>query len=287
MKSLKRKVYEIIETSDGDNKWSDRFDTAVITVISLNLVAIILESVEQLHHDYQAVFYYFELFSIIFFTTEYLLRLWTITENPRFARPVRGRLRFMLTPFALIDLVAILPFYLPAIVIDFRFLRMIRLFRVFRLLKVARYMRAITIISRVLREKKEEMVISVFAILFTLVLVSSFMFFIEHDAQPDKYTSIPATMWWGVATVTSVGYGDIYPITPWGKFLGSFVAILGLGLFAPAHRHLRLRLLRRDQQAQGRGEAQPEKAQRAGRGAAAQEAGRLPLLRAPLPQAGA
>ena len=138
----------------------------------------------------------------------------------------------MTSPMALIDLLAILPFYLPFAGIDLRFIRIFRLFRIFRLLKISRYINAAEMIRNVIVNKKEELLISLFAISVILLVVSSFMYFVEGDIQPQAFGSIPKSLWWGVITMTTVGYGDVYPVTTVGKILGSIVAILGVGIVA-------------------------------------------------------
>ena len=133
----------------------------------------------------------------------------------------------------MIDLIAVVPAYIPLLVaIDSRVVRGIRLLRLFRILKLSRYNRAFSHIKNVVNSKKEELVISLFAVLTLLVIASSLMYFVENKAQPESFSSIPATMWWGVATLTTVGYGDVYPITGLGKFTAGIMAILGVGLFA-------------------------------------------------------
>lgn len=111
-------------------------------------------------------------------------------------------------------------------------LRGLRIFRIFRLFKIARYLNALTLIRKVFAKKKEELVISPFATIFLLLITSTIMYYIENEVQPENFSSIPETMWWGIATLTTVGYGDVYPFTPLGKFLGGIIAIIGVGLFA-------------------------------------------------------
>ncbi len=232
-REIKRRIHEIIEVASPDDKASKIFDIFIITLISLNVLAVILETVESLYTQYEEFFKVFEVFSVLIFTVEYVLRLWTCTCNPKFKDPIKGRIRFALTPMALIDLMAILPFYLPMLIpLDLRFIRALRLFRLFRILKMGRYSIALQTLGNVLKDKKEELFVSIFSILILLIMASSLMYFVESDAQPEVFSSIPAAMWWGVATLTTVGYGDVYPITPLGKFLGSIIAILGIGLFA-------------------------------------------------------
>ncbi len=230
---LRKRAYEILERAEAGDLPSKVFDVFVMTLISLNVVAVIMETVEGLSSRYMVPFRTFEVFSIIVFTVEYILRLWSCTVSDRFRSPVGGRIRFALTPFAVIDLIAILPFYLPMVLpIDLRFVRAVRLFRLFRLLKMGRYSDAAQVFGNVLAAKKEQLVLTAFVVLIILVLVSSLMYYFEHEAQPDAFSSIPAAMWWGVATLTTVGYGDVYPITPMGKFSGALIAVLGVGMFA-------------------------------------------------------
>jgi voltage-gated potassium channel len=224
--NVKKRIHQLLEPAESD-VYSRAVDVFIIALILLNVLAVILETVDALAQNYGIVFTFFERFSIIVFTAEYVLRIATITASPTYRRPLWGRLRFMATPMAIIDLLAILPFYLPFLVGgQFVVLRLLRLF------KLSRYFRALRIMGNVLREKSEELLISLVAVVFLLVLASCFMYFIEHEAQPSKFSSIPETMWWGVATLTTVGYGDVFPITPMGKFLGAIIAVLGIGLFA-------------------------------------------------------
>jgi voltage-gated potassium channel len=138
-----------------------------------------------------------------------------------------------MTPLALIDLLAILPFYLPIFVhLDLRIIRILRLFRIFRVFKLARYSESVKILSSVIKRKKEELLIVFFVLFILLIVASSLMYFVENDAQPNVFSSIPMAMWWCIVTLTTVGYGDIYPITVLGRILGGIIALLGIGMFA-------------------------------------------------------
>ena len=158
---------------------------------------------------------------------------WTCTADPRYSHPISGRLRFAGSWHAVVDLLAILPFYLPMFLpIDLRVLRALRFFRLLRFLKLTRYSESMRIFGKVLRGERTELMIALFVAGVLLVLGSSFLYIVEHEAQPDAFSSIPAAMWWGVATLTTVGYGDVYPVTPLGRLLGAIVAIMGIGMFA-------------------------------------------------------
>jgi len=223
--AIKQKVYGQLNRA-----W---FRTFIYSLIILNVISVITESVAQIYLAWQPFFDGFELLSVIVFSIEYLLRLWVCTVDPRYARPVIGRFIFALTPLAIVDLVAVLPFYLPMIIgADLRFVRILRLFRMLRILKLGRYSRSLQTLTNVLRSKRGELGITMFAIFVLLILASCLMFYAENEAQPDVFPNIPAAMWWGVVTLTTVGYGDIYPITVLGKLIAAVMAILGIGLFA-------------------------------------------------------
>jgi voltage-gated potassium channel len=230
---VKQRLFRILEIAESGDTPSRVFDIFIMTLISLNVVAVILATVKVLEVRYSAVFRSFEVFSVAVFTIEYTLRLWTSTSSQKYKHPVIGRFRFATTPLALVDLIAILPFYLPMFIpFDLRFVRALRLVRLFRLFKMGRYSKSLRILGEVLRAKKEELVITVFVVFILLVVASSLMYYVETEAQPESFSSIPSAMWWGVCTLTTVGYGDVSPITPLGKFLGSVIALLGIGVFA-------------------------------------------------------
>jgi voltage-gated potassium channel len=228
--TLRRRLYLTLEPTEKGGIIERIFEFCLVTIIIINILAIIIDSVEEVRSRYDALFVKFEYFTIVFFTVEYIARLYSIVENPEFSHPVKGRLKYITQPLAIIDLLAFLPFYF--VFLDLRFLRIFRLMSLFRLFKIARYLHALKIFKRVLADRKEQLILSFLFILFVLTIISFIMFYAEHEAQPDKFSSIPATMWWGIATITTVGYGDMVPITALGKFLGGLFAIAGVGLLA-------------------------------------------------------
>jgi len=233
MNLIRRNFYRILETSSGQRRGiSLVFNIALITIITLNAIAIVLHTVPEYNRRFERLFYDFEVFSVIFFTIEYLLRVWVCVENDKYRHWFWGRARYMLSMGAIIDFLAIFPFYFTLFATDLAVVRILRLFRIFRLFRISRYSQAFRMIQRVVSDRKEELVLSMVFVVFMLIIVSSVMYYVEHPAQPDKFSSIPATMWWGVSAMTTVGYGDIHPITPLGKFLGGVAAIMGIGLFA-------------------------------------------------------
>lgn len=233
--SAKQKIWELVEPvehTDEPNKYLDYFDVFILVLISLNVLAVILETVTVLNENFGTFFFIFEVFSVIIFSVEYILRVWSCTSQPAYSHPFWGRLKLMLTPMALVDLIAILPFYLTFVTVDLRFVRTLRLFRLFRVFKFARYSLSLKLFGKIINQKKEELIVTAMIMLVLIILTSSFIYFAEHEAQPDKFTDIPTSMWWAIITLTTVGYGDIYPVTTLGKIFAAIIAVLGIGMFA-------------------------------------------------------
>jgi len=228
----RQRVYEILSLARPGDRVSRWADIVIIGLIAANVVALILESVNSLYVPYVRYFAWFEAVSVALFTVEYVSRIWSVTEHPdgRYRDPVRGRLRYLVTPMALVDLAAILPFYLSMFIpIDLRFLRALRLMRVF---KLTRYSASMNMLLTVFREEARAFGAAFFILVVMLVLTSSGIYLFERQAQPETFGSIPAAMWWAVATLTTVGYGDMIPITTGGKIFGIGVMIIGIGMVA-------------------------------------------------------
>ena len=221
-----------MEVASPGDKTSRVFDIFILSLISINVLFLVAETVENIYKISPLFFDNFELLSIIIFTIEYLLRIWCCVENPEYKDPVFGRLKYAISIYALIDLLVILPYLLIFLPGDYRFLRAIRLVRLLRILKLARYSIAMGSLHSVLRRRKEELVSTFLVLIILLLYASSAMYILENEVQPKAFSSIPMTMWWGIATLTTVGYGDVYPVTGLGKVLGAIIALLGIGLFA-------------------------------------------------------
>lgn len=232
LENIKKRVYDIL-VETGDDEHIDRVVAVLLMILILiNTVAVVLETVDEINAEWGAFFHALEIVSVTIFTIEYLLRVWIAPLDPFFAGRF-GRLRYVFSLMGIIDLLAILPTFLPLIFpMDLRVLRFLRTFRLFRLFKLNRYVESLNRLGDVVRSRKEELYITLVLISIMLLFSSSLMFLVEHEAQPDKFPHIPAAMWWGVATLTTVGYGDVFPITPLGKFLSGFIALLGIGMFA-------------------------------------------------------
>lgn len=230
---MKKRIFEIIEKAEDGDKLSKVFDYTILLLIILTVIAIIMESYHNLSITYKKEFEIFEIISVTVFTVEYLLRVWTADFKYDNYSKLIARIKFIVSFMALIDLFAILPFYLPMIFpFDLRFLRIVRLTRLFRIFKLNRYSKALNLIVKVFKEKKEELFATVFIMLFIIMISSTLIYYIEYDVQPEAFPNIVASFWWSIATLTTVGYGDIYPITALGKVLASVIAISGIGLVA-------------------------------------------------------
>ncbi len=230
---LKRRVYQVLEVAHPDDRLSRNIDRALIALIVTNVLAVVVETVEPIHARYEAEFWAFEVAAVAIVAVEYLLRLWVSDEHLSVAGdgPIKARLKFASTPFALIDLAAILPFYI-ALILPFADLRLLRVFRLLRLLKLVRYSPALATLGRVLHNERRALVGALLIMAAMLLVASTAIYYIERHVSPDKFGSIPESMWWALATLTTVGYGDVVPATPLGKMVGGLVMIFGLGMFA-------------------------------------------------------
>ncbi|MCW8889513.1 MAG: ion transporter [Sedimenticola sp.] len=232
MIKIKQRIWEIVEPAKTGDHFSHYFDIGLMLLIILNVLAVILESVKSIEDQFGLYLTLFEVFSVMIFTLEYLARIWTCTTLERYAHPLFGRLRFSFRPLVIVDLLAILPFYLPFFGIDLRVVRAFRLFRIIRIFKLGRYSKAFQMLGNVLINKKEEMTITIVALFFLIIISASLMYHAENAAQPEQFSSIPATIWWSVVTLTTVGYGDVYPVTIFGKVIAGIISILGIGMVA-------------------------------------------------------
>lgn len=224
-------VHALFEVGAG-GRLGEYIDYFIMLLIVANAISVMLETVQSLYTQYTVAFFAFEAVSVLVFSTEYIGRLWAAPEHPDYSsHPVWARLDYATSPYMVIDFLAIIPFLFGAFV-DLRFLRALRLFRFLRLLKLTRYSKSLQTFFTALHIKREELVITSFVGTIILMVASSLMYFAERNAQPEAFSSIPETLWWGVITLTTVGYGDVTPVTPFGKVIGAIIAVTGIGLFA-------------------------------------------------------
>jgi voltage-gated potassium channel len=241
-RKFKHKVHILLHPELGNTRWDKIINAFIIILIVANVVAVMLETVKEIDDKYKTVFDAFDQVSVYIFTLEYLLRVWSCTADPRYKHSIKGRLRYMLTPGAIIDLLAFLPFYIHRILyhvlgisLDFRVLRILRLMRFFRLFRLTAYTRSAQMILNVFKNRMRELVLSFVLTIFLIIIASCIMYFVEHQyptPKTTKFTSIPETLWWAVVSLTTTGYGDMYPLTPLGKFLGGVIMLTGVAFFA-------------------------------------------------------
>ena len=235
----RNRIYQILEFTDPEDRTSRFVSFGIVGLIIVNVLAIVLESIPSLYEAYEKTFFRLEIVSCIIFILEYVLRVWASVEDPETLEDESGtqitngkrRINFMLKPLAIIDFLAFVPIFLQLLFpgVDLRFLRALRLLRVF---KLTRYFQSFEMILEVLHDEWRSLAGTVFIMLVILVIAACGLYYIERDIQPDKFGSIPEAMWWAMAALTTVGYGDAYPITPIGKIIGSIVTLLGIGMVA-------------------------------------------------------
>ncbi|WP_170335158.1 ion transporter [Ruegeria arenilitoris] len=226
LKNLRAEVYWWLERPNRDADGPRFLDIALIVLITLNVAAVILETVDSIYFDWKATFDLFEGFSLTVFVVEYAARLWAAPENPEY----KSRLSWATSPLALIDLLAILPALLYLFIpID---LRVLRAFRMLRLLKLTRYSPALGMLLAVFEEEAGAFFAGFFILMVMLIFAASGAWLAEHEVQPDAFGSIPAAMWWAMATLTTVGYGDVTPVTVAGKMFGAVITVIGIGMAA-------------------------------------------------------
>ncbi len=200
------------------NKYVDNF---LIGLILLNFIVFIFQTDVNFYNHYKILISKFELISIIIFTIEYFLRVISLEK-----------IRNLFKPMMIVDFLAIFPYYMSFITVNTVFLRSLRLFRLFRVAKLARYTTALIRIKNAFLKHKDEIIATTILFLIGLTIASIAIYFAENQTGNKAFSSIPSSFWWSVVTFTSVGYGDTYPITTLGKFIGAFTAIMGVGLHA-------------------------------------------------------
>lgn len=229
---IKQRVFDIIQVAKPNDIISRVFDISLLSLIILNVCLVIADTF-TLPENIKIIFNIIEKVSVIIFTIEYVLRVWTADLLYPEKNYFVAKIKYIFSFLALIDLLAILPFYIPYIIpIDLRVLRMLRIIRLFRIFKINRYTDALTKIFSVFKSKKHELLSSIFVVILLMIVAAVLMFNIENTAQPEVFKNAFDALWWALATLTTVGYGDIYPVTVLGKILSAVIALLGIGLVA-------------------------------------------------------
>ena len=233
LKFIRKRLWQILEKGNETDRVSVYTDIFLITLIILNIIAVILETVDSIYSAYSFYFIIFERSSTFIFLVEYILRVWVSIEDINKKNKISNfiiRVKYIGSWPAIIDLLAVLSGLLPMIFeIDLRILRALRMLR---LLKFSRYFKVMNLLLGVLKEERQSFLAAMFLLTIAMLIASTGIYIFEKDAQPDKFGSIPEAMWWAVATLTTVGYGDVTPITAMGKIFGALITIIGIGTVA-------------------------------------------------------
>ena len=231
MERIRKRTFEVMEVGRPDDPLSRIIDGLIMALVAGNVLAVILESVDSIGLAYEDLFLGFEQISVAAFSAEFVCRLWSVREADGERSPLwRSRLRYLFSPMAIIDVLAIAPYYLSAYVsFDLRFLRILRLLRV---IKLTRYSVAMNRMVEVFQMQRSALATAFILLSISIILSASILHVVEHEVQPEAFGSIPAAMWWAVCTLTTVGYGDVTPITTIGKLLASCITIIGIGMVA-------------------------------------------------------
>lgn len=230
-KSLRTRVAELLEVRHDTDKLSKFFDLFLVSLILLNVLAVVIGTVESVANEYHAVFHYFEIISVIVFSLEYLARVWVSVEIQDSTQPAwKVRLKHMLSPMAIVDLLAILPFYL-SLFIDVD-LRVLRMFRLMRVAKLGRYSASWQTLMQVFKQEFWILSAAILLLLILMLMAATGIYYLEREHQPEAFGSIPHALWWSMVTLTTVGYGDVTPITAGGKFFAGAITIMSMGMVA-------------------------------------------------------
>jgi len=226
--TARRRVSECIDMEMRRERGLSPLNRLIVAAILFSTLLVVLETETAIYERYQAFFFWSEAAMMVFFGAEYLARFWSCLENPRY--PTRWA--YFISPVAMLDLIVLITMALTFCGLDGSLLRLLRLVRLLRIAKLGKFSNAMHNIGQAIADRKMELLISLFMAFGLLVVSAAALYLVEGEKQPEAYGSIPRAMWWSVATLTTVGYGDTIPITPLGKFLASLTALTGIGLIA-------------------------------------------------------
>jgi voltage-gated potassium channel Kch len=231
-RTFRQKIHALVFPSEYGGNLHNFFDTFIAIWVVISVVAVVLESVMNIHYILDLEFIILDAIAVGIFTLEYCMRIYCCVEEPRFKRAISGRFKQIREPSSLIDLMAIVPFFLEVFLHHLFDLRFLRVFRLLRLLKLTRYTGATKTLTKVIAREWPVLAASAFVMMLLVVLTASLGYLFEHEAQPEKFENIPQSIYWAVITLASVGYGDISPVTPMGRVMTIILALLGIGIFA-------------------------------------------------------
>jgi voltage-gated potassium channel len=229
---LRHQVHEILDYGTVGHRASRFVGRCIVLLLIINVAAVVLQSMPDLAARYAAGFAAVEITSLVVFTIEYALRVWAAVDHPPYHHltPRQARLRFMVSPLGLIDLLAVLPFWLmPVLPAD---LQVLQVLRVVRFLKLTRYSAGMSSLLDVIYTERRALFGCFIILLGATLIAASLMHLIERGAQPDKFGTIPDAMWWAIVTLGTLGYGDVVPVTPLGRLVAGITVFFGLIMMA-------------------------------------------------------
>ncbi len=231
-RTFRQKMYSIVFPSEYGGAIHDMFESLIAWWVVISVIAVVFESVESIHYVLSTQFLIIDSIAVGLFTVEYFLKLYTCVEDPVFKKWFSGRVKHSLKFSSIIDLLAIAPFFLELFLHHLFDLRFLRVFRLMRLLKITKQNNSTAVLKRVFTRETPILAAALFVMMLMVVLAASLAYLMEHDSQPDKYENIPSAVYWAVITLSSVGYGDLTPVTPMGRIMTILMAVIGVGIFA-------------------------------------------------------
>jgi len=229
LRRMRAQLFAILHAPDAGNPIARRVNYFLAVLIVANAVSVTLESMPGIDRTWLPVLRWFEALSTCIFVIEYAARLWTCVEQGHLTHPVWGRLRFARQPLSLLDLLAIATYWTPW---DLRFLRVVRLVRLLKVFHLYEFEAALDRLTVSLSRRKELLLVSVVLMALFVYLAASLLYQFEHQRQPEVFSSVPATFWWASVTFNTIGYGDMVPLTPFGRLFAGLVSVFGIGVFA-------------------------------------------------------
>jgi voltage-gated potassium channel len=226
---FKQRLFHILHKPSRQNPWARYVNYLLAALIVTNALFVSIETVPSIGPVYRPYFLAFEILSTSIFAIEYLARLWVCVEQDRYERPILGRLRYALSPLAIVDLIVILTFWSP---VDLRFLRVARMVRLLKVLNMAHFEQSLVRVGAALGRRRELLIVAMVMMVLCIYASAAVLYQVEHAAQPQVFSSIPNTLWWAMTTLTTIGYGDMIPMTPFGKLCAGLISVFGIGVFA-------------------------------------------------------
>jgi voltage-gated potassium channel len=226
---LRKRVFHILHKPSRQNPWARYVNYLLAALIVSNALLVAIETVPSIQSTFRSAFVAFEILSTSIFALEYLARVWVCVEQGRYSRPIAGRLKYLLSPLPILDLIVITTFWST---VDLRFLRVARMVRLLKVLNMAQFEESLGRIGTALNRRKELLVVAVVMMVLCIYASAAVLYQLEHLTQPTVFSSIPETFWWAMTTLTTIGYGDMVPITPVGKLCAGLISVFGIGVFA-------------------------------------------------------